>query len=109
AEPFRQRLLDLLNRWPAEAELPKKKSKPSGGVRALAGTNLDLAVARGAAYYGLVRRGKGVRIRGGTARAYYFGVETSLPAGPRRSRPCAWPRSAWKKAPRLTCPSRNSV
>ena len=46
------------------------------------GTDLDLAVRRGAAYYGLVRRGKGVRIRGGTARAYYVGVETSLPAVP---------------------------
>jgi hypothetical protein len=39
-------------------------------------------VARGAAYYGLVRRGKGVRIRGGAARSYYVGVETSLPAVP---------------------------
>src|SRR5262249_57829063 len=29
-----------------------------------------------------VRRGKGVRIRGGTARVYYIGVETSLPAIP---------------------------
>ncbi len=37
---------------------------------------------RGAAYYGLVRRGKGVRIRGGAARVYYVGVETSLPAVP---------------------------
>src|SRR5207302_9229893 len=42
---------------------------------------------RGAAYYGLVRRGQGVRIRGGTARAYYIGVETSLPAVPGASRP----------------------
>src|SRR5207253_5632463 len=33
-------------------------------------------------YYGLVRRGKGVRIRGGAARAYYIGVESSLPAVP---------------------------
>src|SRR5262249_33625382 len=48
----------------------------------LAGNDLDLAVARGAAYYGLVRRGKGVRIRGGAARSYYVGVETSLPAVP---------------------------
>ena len=48
----------------------------------LQGTDLDLAVARGAAYYGMVRRGKGVRIRGGAARAYYVGVETSLPAVP---------------------------
>ena len=39
-------------------------------------------MARGAAYYGLVRRGKGVRIRGGTARAYYVGVETAAPAVP---------------------------
>jgi hypothetical protein len=39
-------------------------------------------VSRGAAYYGLVRRGKGVRIRGGAARVYYVGVETSLPAVP---------------------------
>ncbi|HEV3146765.1 MAG TPA: Hsp70 family protein [Gemmataceae bacterium] len=82
AEPFRERLLNLLKRWHAEGESPKKKGKPAAGVRALAGTNLDLAVARGAAYYGLVRRGKGVRIRGGTARAYYVGIETSLPAVP---------------------------
>ena len=50
--------------------------------RALAGADLDLAVARGAAYYGLVRRGKGVRIRGGTARAYYVGIETACPPCP---------------------------
>ena len=48
----------------------------------LAGTDLDLAVAHGAAYYGLVRRGKGVRIRGGTARAYYIGIEAAMPAVP---------------------------
>lgn len=35
---------------------------------------LDLAVAVGAAYYGLVRRGLGVRISGGLARSYYIGV-----------------------------------
>ena len=51
-------------------------------VKVLAGNDLDLAVARGAAYYGQVRRGKGVRIRGGAARSYYVGVETSLPAVP---------------------------
>ena len=48
----------------------------------MAGADLDLAVARGAAYYGLVKRGKGVRIRGGTARAYYIGVATNMPAVP---------------------------
>ena len=79
AEPLRRRLLDILSKWATEAEGGKKKKS---AVRALEGTDLDLAVARGAAYYGLVRRGKGVRIRGGTARAYYIGIETSLPAIP---------------------------
>ncbi|MEZ6123624.1 MAG: Hsp70 family protein [Planctomycetaceae bacterium] len=36
---------------------------------------LDLAVARGAAYFGMVRRGVGVRIVAGLARTYYVGVE----------------------------------
>jgi hypothetical protein len=70
AEALRRRLVDILNKWcPAE-------------IKELHGTDLDHAVAEGAAYYGLVRRGKGIRIRGGTARAYYIGVETSLPAVP---------------------------
>src|SRR5262249_59655167 len=51
-------------------------------LKELEGSDVDLAVSRGAAYYGLVRRGRGVRIRGGTAQAYYVGVETSLPAVP---------------------------
>lgn len=42
---------------------------------------LDRAVARGAAYYGLVRRGLGRRIGGGAARAYYVGLERSADAG----------------------------
>ena len=50
--------------------------------RELEGTDLDLAVALGAAYYGQVRRGRGIRIRGGTARAYYIGIETAAPAIP---------------------------
>src|SRR4029077_16218468 len=58
--------------------------KSAGGqpLKVLPATDLDLAVSRGAAYYGMVRRGRGGRIRGGTARSYYVGVETSLPAGP---------------------------
>ena len=74
AAPLRERLVGILNDW----------AKTAGGsaVKVLLGNDLDLSVARGAAYYGLVRRGRGVRIRGGTARAYYVGVETSLPAVP---------------------------
>ena len=51
-------------------------------IQVLSGTDLDLAVAQGAAYYGLVRRGRGIRIRGGTARSYYIGVESAMPAIP---------------------------
>ncbi|MGH1347399.1 MAG: Hsp70 family protein [Nannocystales bacterium] len=45
------------------------------GVRFLEHTSLDTAVARGAVVYGLSRRGVGEAIGGGTARAYYIGVE----------------------------------
>jgi molecular chaperone DnaK (HSP70) len=51
-------------------------------VRELPPADLDLAVALGAAQFGVVRRGKGVRIRGGTARAYYIGIESAMPAIP---------------------------
>jgi molecular chaperone DnaK (HSP70) len=51
-------------------------------VRVLEGADPDLAVALGAAHYGQVRRGKGIRIRGGTARAYYIGIESAMPAIP---------------------------
>jgi hypothetical protein len=74
AGPLRDRVVAVLNQW--------SKGSSAGGVRVMQGNDLDLAVCRGAAYYGLVRRGKGIRIRGGTARSYYVGVETSLPAIP---------------------------
>lgn len=74
AGPVRQRIVDVLNGWTgAEGGAP---------VKVLEGVDLDLAVARGAAYYGLARRGKGVRIRGGTSRTYYVGVESAMPAVP---------------------------
>ncbi|HKB03440.1 MAG TPA: Hsp70 family protein [Gemmataceae bacterium] len=79
ARPLRERLTSVLNKWAKEAK--------GEAVRTLQGTDLDLSVSRGAAYYGLVRRGKGVRIRGGTARAYYIGVETAMPAVPGIPRP----------------------
>ncbi|CAG0966877.1 hypothetical protein ANRL2_01331, partial [Anaerolineae bacterium] len=69
-----QRLMDVLNSWLSAENAPE--------ARLLAGADLDLAVARGAAYYSFVRKGKGVRIRGGTAAAYYVGVESAMPAVP---------------------------
>ena len=68
------RLLDVLNSWLADEQAPS--------ARLLQGADLDLAVSRGAAFYGYVRKGRGVRIRGGTAAAYYVGVESAMPAVP---------------------------
>jgi molecular chaperone DnaK (HSP70) len=69
-----ERTLSAINRWLEDAGAPP--------ARLLLGADLDLAVAKGAAYYGFVRRGRGIRIRGGTARSYYVGVESSMPAVP---------------------------
>jgi hypothetical protein len=74
AAGLRTRMLDVLEAW--------RRAAGATSVRILAGTHPDLAVAEGAAVYGLARRGRGVRIRGGAARAYYVGVETPAPAVP---------------------------
>ncbi len=69
-----QRIVGVINGWLAADNAP--------ALRVLDGANLDLAVARGAAYYGHVRTGRGVRIRGGTAQSYYVGIESNMPAIP---------------------------
>ena len=74
ARSLLERTLEALNGWLAAENAP--------AARLLEGADLDLAVARGAAYYGYVRRGRGVRIRGGTAKSYYVGVESAMPAVP---------------------------
>ncbi|RQH04446.1 Hsp70 family protein [Paraburkholderia dinghuensis] len=69
-----ERILGVLNNW--------LTADGAASARLIGGADLDLAVARGAAYYGYVKRGKGVRIRGGTARAYYIAIESAMPAVP---------------------------
>ena len=70
ASALRQRIISTLNRWTGQ-EIP-----------ALPAADLNLAVALGAAQYGLAKRGLGVRIRGGVNRSYYIGLETPAPAVP---------------------------
>ena len=78
--PFvRKRLLHVLNEWLRE--------EGAGPVKPLEGEDLMHAVARGAAYYGAARHGKGVRIRGGIARSYYVGIESAMPAVPGMAAP----------------------
>jgi hypothetical protein len=71
---LRDRLSRTLDEW-----LASDGARPA---RVLGGADLDLAVARGAACYGRVREGRGIRIRGGTAQAHYVGVESAMPAVP---------------------------
>ncbi|WP_425617500.1 Hsp70 family protein [Anatilimnocola sp. NA78] len=76
AAPFRNRLMEVLGDW-----APSKPAKILDGEQ-----DLDHAVARGAAYYGWAKLHGGVRIRGGTARSYYVGIETAglaIPGAPR--------------------------
>ena len=70
AKVVRERILEVLNQWLARPMTP------------LVSDDLMHAVARGAAYYGLARQGKGVRVRGGVPRSYYIGIETAMPAVP---------------------------
>ena len=72
---LRERLAACVGAWLEGASVDEP-------LAVLSGADLDLAVARGAAAYGLARRGRGVRIRGGTARAYYVGIEGAAPAIP---------------------------
>jgi molecular chaperone DnaK (HSP70) len=66
-----QRLLDILSDWFSVPGEPRWKPKVLPNAR------LDLAVSRGAAHYGMVRRGHGERISGGSAQTYYIGVEST--------------------------------
>ncbi|KDM91330.1 Hsp70 family protein [Photobacterium galatheae] len=69
-----QRLMSIINQW--------LTTGGSAEAIRLQGLDLDLAVAHGASYYGSVRKGKGVRIRGGIASSYYVGIESAMPAIP---------------------------
>ncbi|PIE40979.1 MAG: nucleotide-binding protein [Gammaproteobacteria bacterium] len=69
-----ERLMSVINGWLVASGAQQ--------ARLLSGADLDLAVAKGASYFGSVKRGKGVRIRGGIANAYYVGIESAMPAVP---------------------------
>lgn len=60
----RERVRAIVGAWQGRDTVPE-----------LAGTDFSLAVSQGAAYYGMVRRGQGIRVKGGIARAYYLQVE----------------------------------
>ena len=67
---LRDRLLNIISTWLPSAPVMIEEAEH------------DLAVARGAAYLGAASRGRGIRIRAGTARSYYIGIETPMPSVP---------------------------
>jgi hypothetical protein len=89
AAGLQERVLEVLEEWFGGAKRGSKKERDAQGSPArLAGTHdLDHAVARGAAVYGWSKARGGVRIRGGTARSYYVGIESSGLAIPGAARP----------------------
>lgn len=74
ADIFQKRVVDTMNQW-----LSADGGEP---VKTLELRDPDLSVSLGAAYYGSVRRGKGMRIKSATAFSYYIGVESAMPAIP---------------------------
>jgi molecular chaperone DnaK (HSP70) len=70
ADLLRDRICNVLNSWSDK------------DAKVITGLDPDLAVARGAAWYGFVRRGNSIRIKSGSAHSYYIGIESSMPAVP---------------------------
>jgi Hsp70 protein len=77
AAVLRDRVVEVLNSW-----LKEEGFDALGPERILEAPDLEHAVARGAAYYGKARCGRGVRIRSGASRTYYIGIESAMPAVP---------------------------
>ncbi len=77
AAVLRDRVVEVLNSW-----LRQEGFDALGAQQILEAPDLEHAVARGAAYYGKARRGRGVRIRSGASRTYYIGIESAMPAVP---------------------------
>ena len=74
SKTLRDRVLDILNKWLIRSHVPQARELP--------GANYDNAVAIGATTYGHVRSGHSIRIRGGSAQAFYIGLESPMPAVP---------------------------
>ena len=77
APALQARVVDVLRSWLRQEGVDALDDR-----HVLDAPDLDHAVARGAAYYGMARRGRGVRIRSGAPRSYYIGIESAMPAVP---------------------------
>ncbi|MEM7583105.1 MAG: Hsp70 family protein [Acidobacteriota bacterium] len=94
---LRDRVLEVLASWFGDSTFGDSTLGDSNGSwqpRVLRSERLDLAVAQGAAYFGMVRRGEGERIQGGLAHAYYVGAKEQAEQAERADgEPAAEPES----------------
>ena len=74
ASTLQDRVESVLNDW--------LRDHSRSSVKVLTSASLNVSVAKGAAYFGDVTQGDGIRIRGGVAHSYYVGVEEAMPAIP---------------------------
>ncbi|MBF0100896.1 MAG: Hsp70 family protein [Desulfobacterales bacterium] len=74
SKAIRERILEVLSSWTS--------TKSNHNIREIENQNFDLSVARGAAYYGIARHGRGIRIRSGLGKSYYISVAAAMPAVP---------------------------
>ena len=72
APAIRSRIVDSLTQW-------FRGGDESWQPQVLSSPRLDLAVAHGAAYYAMVRRGQGIRIAANLGRSYYMQVSDDPP------------------------------
>ncbi|MGD8448021.1 MAG: Hsp70 family protein [Desulfobacterales bacterium] len=70
----RNRIMEVMSSWKGSEDAPPIREIPSN--------DFDLAVAKGAVYYGMAKRGRGIRIRYGLNKSYYVGIAASMPAVP---------------------------
>ncbi len=90
---LRERMRGALSRW------------RGAEVADLRGEDPDRAVARGAVAYGLARRGRGLKIGGGSARAYFLMVDRKSKDATGRDAVCVLPRGA-EEGEEITLPNR---
>lgn len=99
AEKLRQQLHDVLASWFGSENVPGPLEGPE---------DLDHAVARGAASYSWAKQCGGIRIRGGTARSCYVGIETAglaIPGAPRPLRALCVVPAGMEEGTELDVPS----
>ena len=96
SDTLRTRMTETINQWCEQTP------------QILGGTDdLDTSVAMGAAYYGWNKQRGGIRIRGGTARSYYVGIETAglaIPGVPRPLRALCVAARAMEEGSEATVP-----